>query len=355
VQLKKWLVLFEPVAEGLLRYKGGREPQAVQEGEEWTAAYEFINISDKTFSDSLDVKFETFNTTLLSSDPKSFRIKAPAPGDTTSFDVEVNTTEKGGLNDVNVFVNPRILPEQYYDNNVLELRDYLNVVLDDLNPVLDVTVDGRHLVNGDFVSANPMVNVLVWDESEHFRKTDTLGVNIFLAYPCEGDCELVRINFSSPEVEWFAATDTSEFRVIFHPENLQPGEYTLQINAADGNGNTSGPVSYRVNFVVSDENSVLISDPYPNPTSVQSTIQITIAGDELPADFSMRFYSATGSFVKSMSMDSIEPFFIGTNHITLESKDSSGDLLPQGVYIYDLRLVVGGEEIRKTGKVVVVR
>jgi hypothetical protein len=355
VQLKKWIVLFEPVAEGLLLYKGSREPQTVQEGEKWTVGYEFVNISDKTFSDSLQVKFETFNTTLLSSDPRSFRIKAPAPGDTTSFNLEVNTTEKSGLNDVNVFVNPRVLPEQYYDNNVLELHDYLNVVLDDLNPVLDVTVDGRHLVNGDFVSANPLVNILVWDESEHFRKKDTVGVNIFLAYPCEGDCQLVRINFSSPDVEWFAATDTSEFRVIFRPENLQPGQYTLQISATDGNGNTSGAASYRVNFVVSEENSVLISEPYPNPTSVQSTIQITLSGNELPTDFSMRFYSATGSFVKSMSIDSLEPFFIGTNHITLETKDSSGGLLPQGVYIYDLRLVVGGEERRKTGKLVIVR
>jgi hypothetical protein len=224
-----------------------------------------------------------------------------------------------------------------------------------LNPVLDVTVDGRHLVNGDFVSANPLVNILVLDESEHFRKKDTVGVNIFLAYPCEGDCQLVRINFSSPDVEWFAATDTSEFRVIFRPENLQPGQYTLQISATDGNGNTSGAASYRVNFVVSDENSVLISEPYPNPTSVQSTIQITLSGNELPTDFSMRFYSATGSFVKSMSVDSLEPFFIGTNHITLETKDSSGGLLPQGVYIYDLRLVVGGEERSKTGKLVIVR
>jgi hypothetical protein len=355
VQLKKWLVLFEPVAEGLLLYKGSREPQAVLEGEQWTAAYGFVNISGKTFSDSLSVKFETFNTTLLSSDPKSFRIKAPAPGDTTSFSVAVSTTSKGGLNDVNIFVNPRILPEQYYDNNVLELRDYLNVVLDDLNPILDVTIDGRHVVNGDYVSPNPVVNVLVWDESENLLKTDTVGVNVFLAYPCEGDCELVRINFSSPDVEWFPATDTSEFRVIFRPKNLQPGQYTLQVSATDGNGNPSGSAAYRINFIVSDENSIVISDPYPNPTSLQSTVRITIGGVELPSDLSMRFYSATGSFIKSLGVESFAPFIIGENHITFEARDSSGDLLPQGVYIFDLRVTIGGEEVRKSGKIVIVR
>lgn len=355
VQLKKWMVLFEPVAEGLLLYKGSREQQVVQAGQQWKANYGFVNISDKAFSDSLSVKFETFNTTFLSSDPRTFRIKAPAPGDTTRFSVDVNTLGKGGLNDVNVFVNPRILPEQYYDNNVIELRNYLNVVADDFKPVLDVTVDGRHLVNGDFVSPNPRIEILVWDESRYFRKTDTIGVSLFLAYPCDGDCELKRISLSSPEVEWFAATDTSEFRVLFRPKNLPPGEYALQINATDANGNASGSEPYRVSFVVSDTRSIVISEPYPNPTTAQSTIRIIIAGSELPTDFAVRFYSATGSFSKSLNLNSVAPFFIGENRINLLSLDGAGGTLPTGIYIYELRLMIGGEEIRKTGKIAVVR
>src|SRR5688500_11579885 len=43
VQLARWLVLFEPVAEGLVFYKGPSSAQVIQEGEKVTRDFGFIN------------------------------------------------------------------------------------------------------------------------------------------------------------------------------------------------------------------------------------------------------------------------------------------------------------------------
>ncbi len=57
---------------------------------------------------------------------------APAPGDTTQFEIDINTLGREGVNDIDVFVNPHIAAEQYYDNNVISLTQYLNVLPDQL-------------------------------------------------------------------------------------------------------------------------------------------------------------------------------------------------------------------------------
>ncbi|MEQ9412344.1 MAG: hypothetical protein RIF39_00865, partial [Cyclobacteriaceae bacterium] len=127
VQLRNWIVNYEPVAEGVLLFRGTPEGVEISEGELWEASYSFLNISEKVFSDSLEVNFETFNKEQRVAEKKQKNIKAPTPGDSTHFSFMIDSRQKVGLNDVNVFVNDKILPEQYYENNTLELLNYLDV------------------------------------------------------------------------------------------------------------------------------------------------------------------------------------------------------------------------------------
>src|SRR5690606_16377923 len=115
-QLEKWLVLFTPVPEGILLPEDGSDVRIeLQEGEEFGRAFRFVNVSQRDFTDSLSVVASMYNHNSVETTESSFRIDGPAAGDTTYFIVTGGTSGYTGLNDLGVFVNPRILPEQYYD------------------------------------------------------------------------------------------------------------------------------------------------------------------------------------------------------------------------------------------------
>jgi hypothetical protein len=277
------------------------------------------------------------------------RIKAPLPGAQTLFDVTTNTTGKDGLNDVKVYVNPRILPEVYYDNNVLTLTDFLNVIPDHFNPVLDVTVDGRYLVNGDLVSANPSIVLKLWDENALKLVTDTTGVNIFIKYPCDlDDCPFTAIYFNRPDVEWFPATTTSDFTTIFTPQNLAEGVYMLRIEAKDTRNNGSGMVPYEVTFEVSSQNDLVLQPPYPNPSSSIFFFDLVISGDEHPDGLRLEIINSSGQLVGTFEKYT---FFTGTNSIAWDASN-----FPNGLYFYRVSLTSGSQVTRKLqGKLALVK
>lgn len=356
VQLRKWLVTFTPVAEGMVTYAGTVGTEVYQEGDIWSGAYGFVNLSNRLFSDSLMVRADVFSRTARSLDRKEFRIKAPLPGDTTKFEVSVNTTDKGGLNDITVYVNPRILPELYYDNNILPLYERIDVVMDDSGPLLDVTIDDRHVVNGDIVSASPVIRAMVIDRNPFLLKTDTTGFNFYMRYPCDDlvGCPFVRIDFTDPYLTWFPATPTQEFRVEYRPPNLVPGDYVIRVEATDARGNVSDEEPFEVLFTVSDEDAFVVQSVYPNPSPDVFYFKVFMGG-AMPDDFRLELFSVTGTPIQYFGTESLSQLHIGTNDIQVDAVDAAGNLLPVGVYLYRFTVIIGDKTVITSGRLVVSR
>lgn len=348
-QLKQWLVEYTPAPEGVLQFKGVSDTQQLKEGETWTGGYGFLNISEKEFIDSLTVRYTTFNTTTRTSDFIERKIKAPLPGQETSFEVSVNTKEKAGPNDVTVFVNPRILPEVYYDNNVLALKNYLNVEADIFNPVLDVTIDGRYVLDGDYVSSSPSIILKLWDENSLLLKTDTTGISVVLKYPCASeDCPFTAIYFTRPDVQWQPATGTTDFTMEFKPENLPIGMYTLRAEARDVRDNVSGAEPYEITFQVVADNSMIFQSPYPNPSSSIFNFSVVVTGDDQPERMQLEIINGNGQSVGEFIL---EEFFTGTNNILWDASN-----VPSGLYLYRLKLIREGKVVKSAaGKVMRIR
>lgn len=352
-QLKKWFVFFDPVAEGLLMYHGATAQQTFQEGTSWTGNYSFINISEKPFKDSLSVEVEVLNKTDLTSQRKDFRIKAPAPGDSTKF--EITSTPKSGLNDVDVYVNRRIQPELYYDNNTIELPDYLNVLADDIGPVLDVSIDGRYIQNGDYVSPHPNILITVKDENALIFKTDTTGVEILLKAPCAtSNCSFSRINFSRKDVTWTPATSRSDFKVLFNPTDLAEGEYTLRVQASDARGNNSGEDPYEVVFNVMNETTVTFVPAYPNPSSSGFYFRFILTGQQELDKFNLQIWSSDGRKLNDFTEEDLTNPYIGTHELKWTGTDKSGNVIQPGVYIYRMEVGADGKNSTTHGKLVVI-
>jgi len=302
------------------------------------------------------VQYEIFNQTYRTSQIEHVKIKAPLPGDTSDFYIEVKTINKGGLNDVNVFVNPRIIPEQYYDNNVLQFGDYLNVNEETMNPVLDVSIDGQYIENGDFVSSNPFILIKVWDENKYILKTDTTGIRVYLSYPCDTEtCEPTRILLTDAAIKWYPASETSAFRIEFRPSDLINGEYTLRVEAEDARKNSSGSTPYQVQFIVNDETTVTIADPFPNPFNNQVYFKIVISGNELPDAFDLQVVNVNGKLISHFRNYNIPTFRIGTNELIWNGTDMNGNTLSNGVYIYKMKMHVNNKLVEKIGKLILLK
>ncbi len=335
-QLSKWIVAYTPVAEGILFFNGEREQVNLVEGETWYGTYGFVNISDKVFSDSLTVRTQFFNKTTRLADQVLKKIKAPAQGDTTEFSVHFNSFDKTGNNDLSVFVNPRILPEQYYENNNIEIQNYLYVEPDVFGPVMDVTIDGRHVQNEDFVSSNPSIVVKIWDENKFIHKIDTMGVKIFLQYPCDVDCQFEQIYFSNSNVSWQPGTAEKDFTVEFAPRQLEEGMYVLRVEASDARNNPSGANAYEISFQVSFESSITFMAPYPNPTQGNVTFTFTISGESSPDYLFIQIFGTDGRLVRELKKQ--DAFFVGTNELVWDGKDEKGEGLPSGLYVYHVNV-----------------
>jgi hypothetical protein len=352
-QVKHWIVLYTPVPEGLVTFFGPREQQSVPAGVTWSGDYGFINISDKNFSDSLVVRYDTYNYQQGILETNTLKIKAPLPGDTTVFDVEIDTDHKSGLNDIDVFVNPRIAAEQYFDNNVMSLVGHLNVEADGFNPVLEVTIDGRRVIDGDFVSPDPVILVNVWDENSNLLKGDPAGMKILLAYPCEDDdCDPVTIDLSGEQIVWYPATSTIPFRMEFRPTSLPDGRYRLHVEGADASGNTSGVVPYEISFNVQAEETVSILPPYPNPFSYEVNFTVVLTGDELPEQMLLQISDVNGKVVREFFPDHVN---VGTNVWVWDGTDQNGNTLSKGLYFYKANLVINGKQHQKVSKIVLMK
>ena len=341
-QLKRWQVIFESVPEGVLLFRGNSANRVNQipltEGQELISDFTFYNVSAKEFSDSLLLRTTIFNREARISTIEESKIMAPAPRDSVSFALTIDSKDKQGINDYRVFVNPNIEPEQLYSNNLNDFQEYIEVAGDDTHPILDVTFDGIHILDGDIVSPSPLISVLLKDDNKFDLKQDTVGMEMFIkqSSPNCTSCDFKRINFSNPLVQWTPASENSDFQVEYHPENLDDGIYTLQVQGQDNSGRKSGSEPYTINFEVINESTITNFYPYPNPFSTSTRFVFTLTGAEIPARLKIQIMTVTGKIVREITQDELGPIRIGNNitDYAWDGRDEYGDQLANGVYIY---------------------
>lgn len=356
VNWNNWLVAYEPVAEGILLSRSGNAPIEKFEGEIWNAKYSFINITQYSFpfqseGETLNATFDIYNQEADEHHTQTFTIDAPAANDSTLFEIPVPTIGLGGLNSVTALTNTQQAREQYFFNDNLPIENYLSVIRDVQAPVLDVSVDGRYLANGDVVSPDPLVGITLIDENQFWFKTDTAGVVINFK---NLDTDAVeRINFSDPETEWTPASTAGDFKISFIT-HLEPGQYELSVSAKDASGNAAGD-PYTISFFVTDDVGVRFGDPFPNPSSTAFSFPIQIRGEELPTAMSLKIISPDGRLVENFDLNDVSGFYIGTNYLKWNAGEFGSGVLPSGLYYFKLELSAGGKNFFKTGRLVLLR
>ena len=173
-QLDRWHVLFQPLPEAAIDGSKGylwtaEGKDSLDAGEEVSFAIDVKNVFNLPM-DSLLVQYyiedEKQNRVYLEYPRQDSLRVGQSFRDTISF----STTNFVGENTFWMEVNPYVglsnitdQPEQFHFNNLLQIP--FNVRGDKINPLLDVTFDGRHILNGDIVNPNSEIVITLKDEN----------------------------------------------------------------------------------------------------------------------------------------------------------------------------------------------
>ncbi len=330
-------VLYEGLPEGALhpvmKYEFYRD--TLQQGELMMAAVAFANVSDAPM-DSLLVKFRVEGATNPGTD--FFRKFRPLPaGDTLLAHFETNTLTLNGQQRLLIDVNPdNAQPELYHFNNVA-VQDFY-VGRDNRNPLLDVTFDGTHILDGDLISPKPEIIVTLKDDNRFLAITDTSTFQLRLELP---DGSSQPIAFNDPAVLFFPA-DASDLpkknlaRFEWRPTFTLDGDYRLLVNGRDASGNESAALDFSVTFKVVTKSSISNVLNYPNPFSTRTCFVYTMTGAETPVHFKIQIMTVSGRVVREITEAEFGPLRAGTHQSDFcwDGKDEYGDQLANGVYLY---------------------
>lgn len=359
-QLKKWQVYFDPIPECAINpqqgFSNSSTLQALQEGDNLIVHLPIENIGTVPFTDSLLVTYWIEDAQRVIH-PLPYKLKAKpfAPNQVIIDTIKFNTFSNNGIGqfagfnylwvDVNPENHAKYQLEQYHFNNVARIG--FNVSKDNINPLLDVTFDGTHILNGDIVSSKPNVLISLKDENKYLALNDTSNFKVFIRYPNQNTEK--RIFFSNALQFTPAQLPNNSCKIEWRPEFADDGKYKLIVQAVDRSSNVSGATDYNIQFEIINKQTITEVLNYPNPFSTSTRFVFTLTGNEIPDVFTIQIMTITGKVVREITKSELGNLHIGRNitDYAWDGKDEFGDKLANGVYLYKVITRTNGQSVEK--------
>lgn len=362
-QLDFWRVLYKKVPEAALNPAFHFSfPDSVNIGEPLQLVMAVENVTDIPM-DSLLVKY-TLTSTGNSPVNEYIRYDSLHALETMNLDWMFQTTCNclGDINTLTVEVNPipqnsianaYDQPEQFHFNNIASLE--FKVDKDRINPLLDVTFDGVHIVDGDIVSAEPEILIQLKDENKYLLLNDTSLVKVFIIDPNNVQTQL-RYDGVTMRMEEATSGTNNTARVWLKKTFEVNGTYTLLVQAEDRSRNISGSygipqegIDYRISFEVIRESMITNVLNYPNPFTSSTRFVFTLTGIKPPDFFKIQIMTVSGKIVRELTQVDLGQIRIGKNitEFAWDGTDTYGDPLANGLYLYRVVASLDGQTIEK--------
>ncbi len=351
-QLKYWRVHYTSVQEGALAPNlFFTSKDTLDIGEPLRFGIAFKNISKVPF-DSVAVKIIILDNNNV---PHPITIKKQKPlasGDTVIVKFDIDSKAYPGMNTLFVDINPdNDQPEQYHYNNFLFRNFYVKSDL--VNPLLDVTFDGVHILNRDIVSARPHIQIKLKDDAKYLLLNDTALSSVVIRNP---DGSSRTYHFDNDTLRFTPATSGADntATIDFYPAfmnqyNSEGDEYELIVKGKDRSGNKAGEIEYRVTFKIITKPMISNLLNYPNPFSTSTAFVFTLTGSEIPHNLKIQILTVTGKIVREITKDELGPIRIGRNitEFKWDGTDQYGQKLANGVYLYRFVSTLNGKQMDK--------
>ncbi len=262
------------------------------------------------------------------------------PQDSVLVQVQYDSRGKRGSHSFYFRVDPdSTIPEIDKSNNSFAVA--YTVIGDTIKPMVDVTFDGAHVFDEEYVSKTPTV-VFQMSDNNLAPLTSADTSNFFISL--NGN----KISFAPPEqIEFIPAKS----QVVWKP-NLPEGENALNYFVKDIAGNSSDTAWLFVNVT----SAFNLRDVYniPNPFSNGTHFTFVLTGADPPSDMKIKIYTIAGRAIQEIQVPPSD-LRIGFNKVYWDGRDHDGDEIANGVYLYRIVTTSEGQQATSTGKMVKMR
>lgn len=362
-QLQNWHVVFSPLPEAAIDGTTGitwiPNMDSIQEGNQAKFAVDIRNISNVAM-DSLLVNYYITDANQVKQYLTYPRKDSLRVGAILRDTITVSTNGLIGTNWFNMEVNPYVdgnltlldQPELSHINNVLQFP--FKVVGENKNPLLDVIINGRHIMNKDIVAPTSEIVITLKDENPFLimnSDADTASFGIYLTDPNGIQKRIFFTDVSGNQIMTYvpATSQNKKFKIIYPTYFEQSGTYILLVQGTDRSGNLSGDLEYKISFEVIHESMISQMMNYPNPFSTSTRFVFTVTGDAIPDDIQIQIMTVSGKVVREINEAELGSIQIGRNisSYAWDGKDQFGDPLANGVYLYRVKTRINGKEIKQ--------
>jgi hypothetical protein len=266
----------------------------------------------------------------------SFVFPALPPGDSCAVRWSWHPRDGPGCYTIRLRLDPEDrIPELCEWNNEAHLT--LAIRPDSVGPGIALFVDGREVIDGDYVPWEADYEIRVQDASQYaaedsFRiRIAVDGVDVRQLAP--GDVEFL------PRLEGGAAV---QFRL-----RLEPGRHLLEASAWDLSGNRA-----ELSLFLQVAKGLVLENVmnYPNPFANETAFTYFLSKDV--DRVTIRVFTLSGREVWNSSL---APGNAGFNSLSWDGCDRDGDPLANGVYLYSVEARSGTESARVLSKLVIMR
>jgi hypothetical protein len=304
----------------------------IEQGDSLKVSMGITNLNTNFSSDSISIYHQITKADNTQSKQLLKVVKGLEPTASTQFDISINTKGLVGSNSIELSIVQKGNTEIFNFNNTFSKQ--FKVKRDVKEPIVNVLFDGKNIINGDIVSPNPEISVTAVDENKFLLMSDTSLVEVYL----KENQIFKKISYTSGLLSFnsLATKENNKALIIYKPNALINGDYTLRIRSKDVSGNFNTNQDFEIDFKVINEPTISNFYPYPNPVVNSMKFVFTLTGSKIPDDIKIQILTSKGNIIKEITKNELGNLKIGNNitDFTWDGTDQFGDRLANGVYFY---------------------
>src|SRR5690606_32016573 len=221
-KINYWKIEYTPVTELTFNpiYKNNFHSEILHIGDSLKLDLGLSNLSKTLSSDSIKISYKIIkqDNSFISN---SLRLPPLDVLQSTEFKIKESTLGLAGKNNLSITLENMNNGDIYDFNNNISYE--FTVEDDKQEPNIDILFDGKRIVNGEIVSATPIIDIASIDENSFLLQKDTSLLDIYLKR--ENENMFKRINFSDNRLHIIETGSSTNNRMVvrYTPDKLENG------------------------------------------------------------------------------------------------------------------------------------